>query len=50
MRANGVSPSSRARTSLMITTAAAPSLSGQQLPGVTVPSGRNDGFSEETAS
>ena len=34
----------------MITTAAAPSLSGQQLPAVTVPSGRNAGFSPPTPS
>jgi hypothetical protein len=34
----------------MTTTAAAPSLSGQQLPAVTVPSGRNTGASPDTAS
>ncbi len=34
----------------MITTAAAPSFSGQQLPAVTVPSGRNTGLSADTAS
>ena len=45
IRASGVSPSSAARVSLMITTAAAPSLSGQQLPAVTVPSERNTGLS-----
>ncbi|SLI86569.1 Uncharacterised protein [Mycobacteroides abscessus subsp. abscessus] len=50
MRASGVRPSSLARTSLMITSAAAPSLSGQQLPAVTVPSGRKTGLSWETAS
>ena len=50
MRANGVRPSSRARVELMITTAAAPSFNGQQLPAVIVPSGRNDGFNEATAS
>jgi hypothetical protein len=32
------------------TTAAAPSLSGQQLPAVTTPSGRNTGLSSLTAS
>ncbi len=45
IRASGVRPSSAARWSLMITTAAAPSFSGQQLPAVTVPSGRKAGFS-----
>jgi hypothetical protein len=50
IRASGVMPSSRALVSLMITTAAAPSLSGQQLPAVTRPSGRNTGLSWETAS
>ena len=35
IRASGVMPSSRALVSLMMTTAAAPSLSGQQLPAVT---------------
>ena len=34
----------------MITTAAAPSLSGQQLPAVMRPSGRNTGLSVDTAS
>ena len=50
IRASGVSPSSRARTSLMTTTPEAPSLSGQQLPAVTVPFSRNTGFSPCTAS
>ena len=50
IRASGVRPSSAARRSLMITTAAAPSFSGQQLPAVTVPSGRKTGLSAETAS
>ena len=50
IRASGVRPSSPARWSLMITTAAAPSLSGQQLPAVTVPSGRKTGFRAATAS
>ena len=45
IRASGVTPSSRAFASLMMTTAAAPSLSGQQLPAVTRPSGRNTGLS-----
>ena len=34
----------------MTITAAAPSLSGQQLPAVTRPSGRKTGFSPETPS
>ena len=41
-------PSSRARASDITTTAAAPSLSGQQLPAVTRPSGRNTGLSPAT--
>ena len=45
MRASGVSPNALALVSDMITTAAAPSLSGQALPAVTVPSGRNTGLS-----
>src|SRR6266536_1971087 len=44
IRASGVIPSALAAWSDMTTTAAAPSLSGQQLPAVTVPSGRNTGF------
>ena len=36
--------------SLITTTAAAPSLSGQQLPAVTVPSGRNTGCKLATRS
>ena len=43
MRARGVSPSALALVSLITTTAAAPSLSGQALPAVTVPSGRKTG-------
>ena len=39
MRASGVRPSSLALVSLMMTTAAAPSLSGQALPAVMVPFG-----------
>ena len=50
IRASGVMPRSAALRSLMITTAAAPSLSGQQLPAVTVPSGRNTGCSVATFS
>ena len=41
--ASGVMPSSCAFRSDMITSAAAPSLSGQQLPAVTVPSSRKTG-------
>jgi hypothetical protein len=48
IRASGVMPSSRARTSDITTTAAAPSLSGQQLPAVNRPSGRNTGLSPAT--
>ena len=44
IRASGVRPSSAALVSDMITTAAAPSLSGQQLPAVTTPSGRKTGL------
>ncbi len=50
MRARGVSPSSAARVSDMMMTAAAPSLRGQQLPAVTTPSGRKTGLSWEIAS
>jgi hypothetical protein len=50
IRASGISPSSRAFVSLMTTTAAAPSLSGQQLPAVTRPSGRNTGLSPAVPS
>ena len=50
IRASGVSPSSSARWALITTTAAAPSLSGQQLPAVIRPSGRNTGLSPATAS
>src|SRR5512135_3559260 len=48
--ASGVMPSWAAFTSLITITAAAPSLSGQQLPAVTVPSGRNTGFRVATLS
>ena len=50
IRASGVIPSSAAHVSDMTTTAAAPSLSGQQLPAVTTPSGRKTGLSCDTAS
>ncbi len=50
IRARGVRPSSAAFVSDITTTAAAPSLSGQQLPAVTTPSGRNTGLSSRTAS
>jgi hypothetical protein len=48
MRASGVRPSSLALVSLITSTAAAPSLSGQALPAVTVPSGRNTGLRPES--
>ncbi|MEI2686616.1 MAG: hypothetical protein V9G14_10455 [Cypionkella sp.] len=50
MRANGVIPSSLALVSLITMTAAAPSLRGQALPAVTVPSGRNAGLRPERPS
>ena len=50
MRASGVRPSSLALVSLVITNAAAPSFSGQALPAVTVPLGRNTGLSSLTFS
>ena len=50
MRARGVRPSSLARVSDMISTAAAPSLSGHELPAVTLPSSRNAGFSSDSFS
>ena len=49
-RASGVAPTAAALASDITTTAAAPSLSGQQLPAVTVPSGRKTGLSWETPS
>ncbi len=49
-RASGVRPSSAALVSLITTSAAAPSLSGQQLPAVTVPCSRNTGFRVDTFS
>ena len=39
MRARGFRPSSAAFSALMISAAAAPSLSGHELPAVTVPPG-----------
>ena len=50
MRASGVMPSCLALVSLITITAAAPSLSGQALPAVIVPSGRNTGFNWLTVS
>ncbi len=50
IRASGVRPSSRALVSDMITRAAAPSFSGQQLAAVTSPSGRKTGFRPCTPS
>ena len=49
-RASGVRPSCLALVSLMITRAAAPSLSGQQLAAVIRPSGRNTGLRPATPS
>jgi hypothetical protein len=45
IRARGCTPSSFARSSDMITSAAAPSFSGHALPAVTFPSGLNAGCS-----
>jgi hypothetical protein len=50
MRASGVIPSCFAFVSDMITTAAAPLLSGRQLTAVMVPSGQKTGVSAATAS
>ena len=44
IRATGVSPIRSAAASEPISRADAPSFSGDALPGVIVPSGRNDGF------
>ena len=44
MRASGVMPSALAFVSLITMTAAAPSLSGQALPAVTVPPSRKTGL------
>jgi acetyl-CoA acetyltransferase family protein len=48
--ASGWAPSSRAQSSLAITSAAAPSLMPDELPAVTVPSARNAGFSAASFS
>ena len=48
--ANGVMPNSEALSSLITTTAAAPSFKGHAFPAVTVPSGRKTGLSCETLS
>src|SRR4029453_7403352 len=48
--ASGVTPRAAALAALMTITAAAPSLSGQQLPAVIRPSGRNTGLRPDTAS
>ena len=45
IRARGLQPTSRALSSDMTSTAAAPSLSGHAFPAVTVPSSRNAGLS-----
>jgi hypothetical protein len=50
MRARGSRPSSLARSSLMTSTAAAPSLSGQELPAVTVPPSLKAAFSPARTS
>jgi hypothetical protein len=50
IRASGVIPSSAAFVEDITMTAAAPSLSGQQLPAVIRPSGRNTGLSAATPS
>ena len=50
IRAIGFSPSFLAFASLITSTAAAPSFSGQALPAVICPSGRKAGFRPESAS
>ena len=50
IRARGFIPSSLARSADMISSAAAPSFSGQALPAVTVPPSLNTGCSEESFS
>ena len=50
MRASGAMPSAFARSLLITTTAAAPSLSGQALPAVMRPSSRKAGLSLPSAS
>jgi hypothetical protein len=50
IRASGVSPSCSALSADMTSTAAAPSLRGQALPAVTLPSGLNTGLSLASTS
>ena len=50
IRARGLKPSALALSSLMISSAAAPSLSGQALPAVTVPPSLNTGRRPASAS
>src|SRR5256885_1705442 len=50
IRARGFRPSSPARSSDMISVAAAPSFSGHELPAVTDPPSRNTGFSSASFS
>ncbi len=50
MRASGCSPCACAKASLVTSTAAAPSVSGEDVPAVTTPSGRNAGRSAANAS
>src|SRR5918995_591424 len=50
IRARGVTPSSFARCSDMITSAAAPSFSGHELPAVTLPPGLKAGSSSRSFS
>ena len=50
MRASGSRPSSRALAPEAMSSAAAPSLSGEELPAVTVPPSRKAGFSAASFS
>jgi hypothetical protein len=50
MRASGAVPMAPAASSAAISRAAAPSLSGEALPAVIVPSGRKAGFSPASAA
>ena len=50
IRARGFRPSSRARSSLITSTAAAPSFSGHALPAVTLPPGTKTGSSADSFS
>src|SRR2546421_10631130 len=50
MRARGSRPSSCARSADITSTAAAPSLRGQELPAVTGPPSRDAGFSPPSTS